>query len=99
MIHAVKGKVPIHQPPPPKLGQFYGFFIKTPQELARELQMPEKMRVWMGVLSESEGEKENHWQDVERIEKFLTTFAFQKGFGDLLERVGLKKPEREGSEG
>ena len=95
MVHAVIGKEPIHPPPPPKLGLFYGFFLKAPRELAKNLELPEKMRVFHGVLTEEHVREEKHWRDFENIERFLTTYAFEKGFGKFLEPVGVKSPRNE----
>lgn len=97
VVQGVIGKESIHPPPHPKLGHFYGFFIKAPRELSKSLGIPEKMRIFHGVLTETQDREERHWRDLERIEEFLTHYAFEKGFGEYLEPVGVKRPMKETS--
>lgn len=97
MLHSVIGKETMHPPPHPKLGEFYGFFLKVPGELSEQLVLPRKMRVFSGVLTEEQDGEQKHWRDAKRIEEFLTVYAYEKGLGEFLELVGVKSPSSDTS--
>lgn len=93
LVKETLGKEPIHPPPPPKLGYYYGFVLQSPKESAERLGIPAEFRVYHGVLTEREGRKQKHWRDVAQIERFLIDLAYEQGYGDLLEHVGVGKLE------
>jgi hypothetical protein len=93
LIMAVRGKEPIHPPPPPKPGYYYGFVLRVPEELAERLGLPTDLRVYHGVLTEGEGRDQKHWRDVAGVERFPVDLAYKQGYGDLLEHVGVGKLE------
>ena len=95
MVKDVIGKELIHPPPRAKLGEFYGFFVKAPEELANSLGIPARIRIFHGVVTLTQGGEENHWRDIGNIADFLTRHAFEKGFGSFLEPVGIKRRSEE----
>jgi hypothetical protein len=93
LVKSTLGKEPIHPPPPPKLGEFYGFLIQTPDQKAKSLGLPPQIYVFSGVLTNMAREKQTHWRDAAGIERFLIRLAYEQGFGDLLQKLGVAKPE------
>ena len=92
LVKATIGKEPIHPPPPPKLGFYYGFVVETPRELAARLALPAALGIYHGVLTEGKGREQKHWRDTANVERFLTEHAYKQGLGELLEKVGVGKP-------
>ena len=95
MVNGVVGKEAIHPPPPPRLGKFYGFYLKVPAALAKRLELPDKMRIVSGVLTAEKDHEQKHWRDSERIGEYLTVYAFKKGFGKFLKPLGIEGPSME----
>jgi hypothetical protein len=93
LVKSTLGREPIHPPPAPKLGEFYGFLVQVPQEKAKGLELPAQASVFSGVLTDMTQRKGAHWSDVAGIERFLIRLAYEQGFGELLEKVGVSKPE------
>jgi len=92
LIKATIGREPIHAPPPPKLGFYYGFTVQAARELASRLACPAELYIYHGVVSEGKGREQKHWRDVANSERFLIEQAFREGHGALLEKVGVGKP-------
>jgi hypothetical protein len=84
------GKEPIEEPPPAKLGNYYGFLVQTPSLLATHLHIPTAFRLYSDVLTESMERKERHWRDVANAEQFLIEQAFELGYGEFLESAGVE---------
>lgn len=97
MVHGVIGKETIHAPPDAKLGEFYGFFIKVPAALSKQLTLPETMRVYSGVLTEGPEGKQKHWRASKNIEELLTGYALKKGLGETLKHFGVEDPSGQSS--
>ncbi len=93
LVKTTIGKEPIHPPPPPKLGIYYGFFVQIPGELAKRLALPAEFNMYHGVLTEGKGREQNHWRDVAKVERFLIEQSLKQGHGELLEKVGVEKPK------
>ena len=91
MLKATLGKESIHPPPSPRLGYYYGFLVQISKEMARQLEIPMEFNVYHGVITEVKPKEQNHWRDVERIEKFLVDLAYEQGYGKLLEEFGVEK--------
>jgi len=91
--HAKKGigKEPANPPPAPRLGEFYGFYIKVPAERAKASDLPTQFSVYKGVVTEQVGRENKYWRDVGNIEQFLVQRAYDQGHGDLLKLVGLER--------
>jgi hypothetical protein len=87
LVQATIGKEPIHPPPPPRLGYYYGFLV-----VASRSGLPAELNVYYGVVTEGEGRDQKHWRDVAGVERFLIVQAYQQGYGELLEKVGVEKP-------
>ena len=85
------GKEPIHPPPAPRLGHYYGFFVRPSGDVAARLQLPPELDVYSGVLTERRGKEAKHWRDVDRVEQFLINQAFEQGYGGLLEKTGVQR--------
>jgi hypothetical protein len=93
LVKATIGKEPIHPPPPPRLGYYYGFRVRIPSELVKRLELPAEFNVYQGVLTEGQGREQRHWRDVAKVERFLIDQAYKQGHGALLEKVGVEKPQ------
>ena len=93
LVKMTIGKESIHPPPPPRLGFYYGFRVKTSKEMAKRLKLPLTFNVYHGVVSERYGKEQKHWRDVANVERFLINHAYEQGHGDLLEKVGVEKSE------
>lgn len=93
LVKRTIGREPIHPPPPPRLGYYYGFLIQTPNELAKRLELPAEFSVYHGVIAEGKGREKRHWRDVAKVERFLIYQAYEQGLGEFLEKVGVEKPE------
>lgn len=91
LVKATIGKEPIHPPPPPKLGFYYGFSVRMASELAKRFGFPAELNIYLGVLSEGRGREQKHWRDAGHSERFLIEESYRQGYGDLLERVGVAK--------
>ncbi|MBV6440209.1 MAG: hypothetical protein EPGJADBJ_01872 [Saprospiraceae bacterium] len=94
MLKKAKGGESIHQPPPAKLGQFYGYYIQLPQNVSKEYGLSSEYNVYYGVVTEISGREEHHWRDTNKVEQYLTELAFEQGYGELLEKFGVKKPSK-----
>ena len=92
LVNATLGKDPIHPPPQPKLGFYYGFSVQTPRELATRLALPTDLYVYYGVVTQGTGREQRHWRDVANVERFLIQQAHQQGHGELLDKVSAPKP-------
>ena len=92
MVTATIGREPIHAPPLPKLGQYYGFLVQMDGQLARQLSVPIQLNVYLGVVSEGTGREQRHWRDVGNVERFLIESSYSQGQGELLEKVGVARP-------
>jgi hypothetical protein len=88
----VIGRHAIHPPPPPKLGEFYGFSVTVPKTLQKDLGLPQNIRVVHGVLTTVEDRKETHWKDEANIEGRLANLARRQDRGEFLDLVGYKEP-------
>ncbi len=93
LVKSTVGKEPIHPPPPPKLGEFYGFLVRVPDRKVKGLGLPPQVSVSSGVLTRMTEQAQSHWRDVAGVERFLTRLAYEQGFGDLLQKVGIAKPD------
>lgn len=93
LVKLTVGKEPIHPPPPPKLGEFYGFLVQVPDQKAKELGLPVQATVFSGVLTDMTQKKQAYWRDEAGIERFLTRLAYEQGFGDLLRKVHVAEPK------
>ena len=93
LVKLTVGKEPIHPPPPPKLGEFYGFLVQVPDHKAKELGLPVQATVFSGVLTDMTQKKQAYWRDKAGIEQFLTRLAYEQGFGDLLRKVHVAEPK------
>ena len=93
LVRSTLGAEPSHPPGPPKLGAFHGFRIEVPDSLAAELGLPLRATVREGVVTDMTDRKPVHWHDGAGVERFLTRLAYEEGFGDLLERVDVPRPE------
>jgi hypothetical protein len=93
LVETTLGKEPIHPPPPTGLGYYYGFVLQSPKELAERFGFPVEFRVYHGVLTERAGREQKHWRDVAKVEQFLIDLAYEEGYGDVLEHVGVDKLE------
>lgn len=93
LVKAAIGKEPIHAPPVARLGYYYGFKIHVPKELAKAFELPAEFKVYHSVITERKNREQKHWRDVSNVEKFLIDEAYKQDYGDLLEKVGLTKPE------
>lgn len=93
LVKLTVGKEPIHPPPPPKLGEFYGFLVQVPDQKAKELGLPVQATVFSGVLTDMTQKKKAYWRDKAGIERFLTRLAYEQGFGDLLRKVHVAEPK------
>jgi hypothetical protein len=91
LVKTTIGAEPIHPPPPPRLGHYYGFFVRLPAELASSHQLPEEFDVYSAVLTERRGRDQKHWRDVGKVEDFLIDRAYEEGHGDLLKRLGVAR--------
>ncbi len=91
LVKLTVGKEPIHPPPPPKLGEFYGFLVQVPDQKAKELRLPVQATVFSGVFTDMTQKKQTYWRD-KGIERFLIRLAYEQGFGDLLQKVNVEKP-------
>jgi hypothetical protein len=89
LVQSTVGGEPIHPPPAPRLGQFYGFLVLAPAPLARTLGLPPQMSIFAGVLTEMRDRSQVHWRDVGGVERFLVRLAYEQGFGDELRRAGV----------
>ena len=92
LLKATIGREPIHPPPPATLGKYYGFILETPPEVARRQSLPARLRVYAGVVTEVEDHRERHWRDTGGVERFLLRVAFEQGYGDVLQHVGVETP-------
>lgn len=97
LLKASIGREPIHAPPAPKLGQFYGFTIHVPPLLANQLDIPSVVSVHQGVVRTGREKDVQHWRDVGHVQNFLIERAYRQGHGDLLEKVGVRLPAQAGS--
>jgi len=86
----VIGRKAIHPPPPPKLGEFYGFAVSVPKTLQKDLGLPELIRVFHGVVTTVEDRKEAHWKDEANIEGHLEKLARRYDRGEFLDLVGYR---------
>ncbi|MCX6235640.1 MAG: hypothetical protein NT175_13140 [Bacteroidetes bacterium] len=93
LLKSAVGKEPIHQPPPPKLGEFYGFLILAPEKRARELDIPVQVNVFSGVINDMAPKKQAYWRDVSGIERFLIKVVSDQGFGELMRKIGFKESD------
>jgi hypothetical protein len=93
LVKSTMGKEPIHPPPHPKLGEFYGFLVQVPEQKVNELGLPVQAIIFSGVLTDMTRRKEAHWRDMAGIEQFLIRLAYEQGFGDLLRKVGVAEPK------
>ena len=93
LVKSTVGKEPIHPPPPPKLGEFYGFFVQVPDQKVKELGLPAQASIFSGVLTDMTQQKQAHWRDVAGIERFLTRLDYEQDFGDLLRKVDVPEPK------
>jgi hypothetical protein len=91
LVKSTIGAEPIHPPPAPKLGEFYGFQVRVAADQATRLGLPADFTVYRSVLSEGAGRDQRHWRDVGKVEQFLIERAFEQGLGDFLELVGIKR--------
>jgi hypothetical protein len=96
MIGEAVGAQPTHPQPRPRLGQYYGFLIKTPPQTARRFTVPPEVTVYEGVIAEPARGTEAGWRDVAGLERFLLEQAVRGDYGDLLERVGVDTSELRG---
>ena len=87
-----KGKEPIHPLPPAKLGEFYGYLVYTPPELAKELSVPSEFTVYRGVVTEGGAREQKCWRDLSGIEGFLYDQAVKQGHEDLLKAFNVNRP-------
>lgn len=73
--------------PPPRalLGSYYGFYVQTPDEVARRLGIPTLLIAYRNVLSEGAGARQKHWRDTGQVEPFLMARAEEHGYRSLLE--------------
>jgi hypothetical protein len=85
------GREAIHPPPPPRLGHYYGFFVRAPGDVAERRQLPSELDVYSGVVTERRGAVARHWRDVSGVEQFLIDQAFEQGHGQLLEKTGVRR--------
>lgn len=88
------GKEPANPPPAPRLGEFYGFFVKVPAERAKSAGLPAEFSIFKGVVTEQIGREAKHWRDAGNLEQNLIQRAYDAGHGDLLKMVGMSGPER-----
>ena len=86
------GKEPANPPPAPRLGEFYGFFVKVPAERAKAAVLPTEFSVYKGVVTEQVGREYKYWRDTGNMEPFLVQRAYDQGHGDLLKLGGLERP-------
>jgi hypothetical protein len=93
LVNATIGKEPIHPPPAPRLGFYYGFVVQISGELARRLGLAELLNVYHGVVTEGKGREQRHWRDVANVERFLIEESYRQGRGELLQRVGIERPK------
>lgn len=93
LVCSALGEERFHAPSSPGLGNYYGFFVRAPERLAKRYSVPTEFRIFHGVITEERGKAQFHWRDVANIERFLIEMAFEKGFGELLEHVGVRKTE------
>ena len=91
MVRATIGREPIHAPPQPKLGFYYGFAVQTPPELASRFALPADLYVYYGVVTEGKGREQKHWRDIVNVERFLIGQSQRQGHADLLDKVGVPK--------
>ncbi|MGB9368861.1 MAG: hypothetical protein WCE79_22890 [Xanthobacteraceae bacterium] len=91
LVRQTVNREPIHPPPPPKLGHYYGFLVRMPAELARQLGIPPRLRAYQAVLTEGDGREQKHWRDVSGVERFLTGEAYQQGHGEILKKLGVER--------
>jgi hypothetical protein len=87
------GREPAPPPAPARLGFYYGFVVRSPRDLARRLGLPEEFRVYQGVLTERMGREPRHWRDIAEVERKLIEQAYQQGYGEMLQRVGVDVSE------
>lgn len=93
LVRATLGEESIHPPPPPRLGKFYGFLVQLPEQKSRALGLPAQVNVFSGVVTEMTAGKQKHWRDIREIGRFLLHLAYERGFGELLEQVGIEKAD------
>lgn len=84
---------PSHPPPQPKLGFYYGFQVNAPTKLARDYGIPESFNVFAGVITDGGSRGQRHWQDTGGVETFLLMTAYERGHGELLDRVKAPRPQ------
>jgi hypothetical protein len=93
LVKSALGQEPIHPPPPPKLGKFYGFLVQVPEQKVRALDLPSRVNIFSGVLTDMTSREQTHWRDTVGLERFLLHLAYERGFGELLEKVGLEQAD------
>lgn len=93
LVKSCIGKEKIHPPPAAKLGYYYGFRLHVPKDLAKRLNLPEDFNVYQGVITERRNQEQNYWRDMANVERFLIDQAFEQGYGDMLQKVGITKFE------
>jgi hypothetical protein len=91
-VRETLGKDPIHPPPPPKLGSYYGFQIHASKQLAKDRGIPEDFNIYSGVITEQNGREQRHWRDVGGVEDFLLGIAYERGHRELLDKVNAPQP-------
>jgi|LGVF01.1.fsa_nt_gb hypothetical protein len=91
MLKTTIGKKSIRPPPTPRLGHYYGFLVRTPKEMAKQLDLPLEFSVYNGVITEGKPQERKYWRDVAQIEKFLFDQAYEYGYGELLKEFGVEK--------
>lgn len=100
LLRSAIGNEPIHPLPPPRLGEFYGFFARLPAALAKDLNCAAGLSIRDSVISCEREQRSEHWRDQGNIEEFLMNEAYGQGLGEILEKVGIKDPrDRPGYEG
>jgi len=92
LVNTAIGKEPTHPPPPARLGSYYGFVIRVPRETAARLSVPSEFSVYGGVITEAAGQQPKYWRDIANVERFLIDQSYKEGQGELLEKVGVRKP-------
>ena len=83
----------IHSPPPPRLGEFYGFFFQIPEEKAEQMGIPAKANIVHNVLTDMTKKKQAHWQDDDGVERFLIRIAYEQGIGELMQEFNIEEPQ------
>ena len=92
LVRSALSSEPANPPPLPKLGEFFGFLVLA-GERSKQLEIPREASIFKGVLTDMTQSELQHWPDVAGVERFLIRLAYEEGFGELLQKVDVPKPE------